>query len=292
MEFLLVLASALAPAVILFFYIRKRDEKRPEPVGELLKAFGGGVVSAVLAIILALLLGELHFYYSTYDSILGAFRKSLFAAALPEEFAKFFIFWLVVRKNRYFDERVDGIVYASCVALGFAALENVMYLFGADSWVATGVVRAVLSVPGHFFFGVLMGYYYSLVKFKNPSVFNMCMVLVAPILAHTLFNTFLMLMQLSYLPCFLLFILFIAFFISLRKRALNSIKEQLQEDDNEFEVLNSSDEAMAGQDADFSDASGEMLIDSPISDGEQPENSDELAEDFIMNKYFDDNSKG
>lgn len=292
MEFLLVLASALAPAVILFFYIRKRDEKRPEPVGELLKAFGGGVVSAVLAIILALLLGELHFYYNTYDSILGAFRKSLFAAALPEEFAKFFIFWLVVRKNRYFDERVDGIVYASCVALGFAALENVMYLFGSDSWVTTGVVRAVLSVPGHFFFGVLMGYYYSLVKFKNPSVFNMCMVLVAPILAHTLFNTFLMSMQLSYLPCFLLFILFIAFFISLRKRALNSIKEQLQEDDNEFEVLNSSDEAMAGQDAYSSDASGEMLIDSPISDGEQPENSDELAEDFIMKKYFDDNSKG
>ena len=92
--------------------------------------------------------------------------------------------------------------------------------------------------------------------------------------------------------CFLLFILFIAFFISLRKRALNSIKEQLQEDDNEFEVLNPSDEAMGGQDADSSDASGEMLIDSPISDGEQPENSDELAEDFIMNKYFDDNSKG
>lgn len=58
-----------------------------------------------------------------------AIRLSFFGAAILEESAKLFMLWLLLRKNKYFGERVDGIVYAVCVSLGFAALENVMYLF-------------------------------------------------------------------------------------------------------------------------------------------------------------------
>ena len=76
MEFLLVLAAALAPAILLFFYIRKKDEKRPEPVGMLLKAFGGGILSAILAIILALVFEWLGLYVDTSNTYEDAVRRA------------------------------------------------------------------------------------------------------------------------------------------------------------------------------------------------------------------------
>lgn len=267
MDFLFVLASALAPAVILFFYIRKRDEKRPEPLSELLKAFGGGILSAIAAIILATILEIMGLYSESYSSVIGAVRLSLFGAALPEEIAKFFFFWLVVRNNRFFDERIDGIVYASCVALGFAALENILYLFGNyDSWVSVGITRAIFSVPGHFFFGVLMGYYYSLTKFKEPSLFNTSMVLVAPIVAHTLFNSLLMSIDFNPLFSIALFILFVAFFTRLRKLAMKSIAEQLEEDEKELWT--------------------QPTVENDTLSTEQPETIEQSDDDYIVDKYF------
>ena len=63
------------------------------------------------------------------------------------------IFW----RHRAFDYRFDAVVYCVFSALGFAALENVLYV--ADSGFRTAVMRALLSVPGHFFFAVYMGVY-------------------------------------------------------------------------------------------------------------------------------------
>ena len=87
------------------------------------------------------------------DSVNIAF----FGAAIPEEIAKLFILWLVLRNNKFFDEKMDGIVYAVCVSLGFAALENIMYLFlHSESFITVGISRAFFAVPGHFCFGILI----------------------------------------------------------------------------------------------------------------------------------------
>ena len=65
-------------------------------------------------------------------------------------------------KNRNFNYRFDGIVYAVFVSLGFAAAENIMYVFNYGLGVALS--RAVLSIPGHMCFAVLMGYHYGRAK--------------------------------------------------------------------------------------------------------------------------------
>ena len=104
---------------------------------------------------------------------------------------------LIIWRNRNFNEFFDGIVYASFIGLGFACVENIMYVFGAGSFfgaIGIGLTRALLSVPGHFLFGVLMGYYLALAKFdpQNRSKY-LIYSLIIPMLAHGVFDYILML---------------------------------------------------------------------------------------------------
>ena len=168
----IILLIALLPVVILVYYIYHKDKKSPEPTGQLVKAFFYGILSVPLSLCISIPLGLIGLYPTEATSILGSVSAAFFGAAIPEEIAKFFMLWLLLRKNPYFDEKMDGIVYAVCVSLVFAALENIMYLFtNAESYVSVGIARAIFAVSGHFCFGILMGYYYSLAKFypKTPT---------------------------------------------------------------------------------------------------------------------------
>ena len=135
---------------------------------EMVKAFFYGVASALLSFCISIPFEKMGVFVSNYTTVREAVQTAFFAAAIPEEVAKYIMLWLFLRKCKYFDQRMDGIVYAVCVSLGFAALENVFYLIGNyDNWMSVGISRALTAVPGHFGFGVLMGYYYSLVKFND-----------------------------------------------------------------------------------------------------------------------------
>lgn len=232
MQTILVLIAALAPVAVLIYYIYRRDKYQKEPVKELLKAFGLGIMSVFASLLISTPLGSMGLYGNEPSTLWGALSTSFFGAAVPEEIAKFLMFWLLVRKNRFFDERMDGIVYASVVSLGFAAVENIMYLVSNyESWLAVGISRALFSVPAHFFFGVLMGYYYSLYRFcPSESKAYGWLILGAPIIAHGLFDT--VLFSVNVLPSLslILMVLFLILCNNLRKRASRSIAEHLERD--------------------------------------------------------------
>lgn len=224
-----ILIAALAPVAMLLYYIYRKDEFQKEPVKEILKAFGLGVASIFLSLMISGPFGAIGLYPAEQVTLWDGIAISFFGAAIPEEIAKFLLFWLFVRRNKYFDEHMDGIVYAAAVSLGFAGLENVMYLFSAEDWVSTGIVRALFSVPAHFFFGILMGYYYSLVRFDpvTPSI-NRFWVLGAPIIAHGIFDS--ILFSAGVLPeglALVIMIVFIWFCNSLRKQASLRIRAHL-----------------------------------------------------------------
>ena len=224
-----ILIAALAPVAMLLYYIYRKDEYQKEPVKEVLKAFGLGVASIFLSLMISGPFGAIGLYTAEQVTLWDGIAISFFGAAIPEEIAKFLLFWLFVRRNKYFDEHMDGIVYAAAVSLGFAGLENVMYLFSAEDWVSTGIVRALFSVPAHFFFGILMGYYYSLVRFDpvTPSI-NRFWVLGAPIIAHGIFDS--ILFSAGVLPeglALVIMIVFIWFCNSLRKQASRRIRAHL-----------------------------------------------------------------
>ena len=196
----------------------------------LVKAFLYGVLSIFLSLCLSIPFGILGLYPNENITVFDAIRQSFIAAAIPEESAKLFMLWLLLRKNSFFDEKIDGIVYASFVSLGFAAVENIMYLSSSENFVTTSITRALFSVPGHFSFGILMGYFYSMARFyTNNKLQNLILSLATPVIAHGLFNTILRTVSVSTSVSvqLLLLVVFISFCYALWKFANKRIKEMI-----------------------------------------------------------------
>ena len=225
----LILLLAVLPAIVLIIYIYIVDKKQREPIPQLLKGFLLGIVSAFVAVFLALFLADYNLYTDTFANVIDAGRTALFGAALPEEAAKLFMLWLLVRKNKYFDEHIDGIVYAVAISMGFAAFENILYLVdNYEEWLSVGLSRAVLSVPGHYAFAVLMGYYYSKIHFGiSNSVKDKAMILLAPVIVHTIFDWILFTISIAPALATILTVIFIIFVIKMHQYANVRIKEHL-----------------------------------------------------------------
>jgi len=187
MSVLILLSAALLPAIFLWYYIWKQDPQ-PEPTNWLVKdaLYGAGICIPV-AIVEALIDNAI--FGGEPTTLSGTTIQAFFVAALPEESFKLLALWLILRKNPFFDEHFDGIVYAVCVGLGFAAIENVAYVVSEEeNWLGVAIARALLAVPGHYAFAVLMGYYYSLYHFVDRSSRTAASVLLVPVLAHGVYD--------------------------------------------------------------------------------------------------------
>ena len=190
---LVILLTAIAPVALLMWWVNRKDSTRPEPKKMLVKGFFFGLVSVFLSLGFSLGINELGLSFADSTSLKGQIAEAFFGAALPEETAKLIMLWLLLRRNKYYDEYFDGIVYAACIGLGFAGFENIFYLVDEDEWFSVGVVRAFVSVPGHLSFAVAMGYFYSHCKFGvNKNLWTYICVLLIPVLAHWIFDALLM----------------------------------------------------------------------------------------------------
>jgi RsiW-degrading membrane proteinase PrsW (M82 family) len=155
-----LLVLALVPVFVLAFYIYFRDKYEKEPWQQLLKAMLAGVL---IALPVSFFEGWMTWLGASFTGVLGGFWKAFFVASLTEEAFKLLIFFLLFWNHRHFNEKYDGIIYASFIALGFAGIENVLYVM--HSGVSTGLARAFTAVPAHALFGVIMGFYGGLAKF-------------------------------------------------------------------------------------------------------------------------------
>jgi len=158
MEAVLLLLAVAPPLLILRYF--QASDRYPEPPRVIWTSFVLGMLScapvSMVGALLRPLAGAIPEIWAK-----GSF-DAFFAAALPEEFAKFLILVLYCGRRSEFDEPMDGLVYGSAVSLGFACLENVRYVLGAEGGVGMAVVRAVSAVPSHGADGAIMGYFFSL----------------------------------------------------------------------------------------------------------------------------------
>lgn len=192
----ILLAISILPVIVLLVFVYRNDKYEKEPFGMLLKALLFGVLSTLPAILLERAISLFNVFGEMGMPIADGLFDGFCVAGFSEELCKLAMLWLCVWKSRHFNEYFDGIVYAACVALGFAGIENVGYVLGESDFansLHTGLVRAVLSVPGHFLFGVVMGYYLALAKFEpHGRPRNLFLALLVPMLLHGTFDTLLM----------------------------------------------------------------------------------------------------
>lgn len=165
--------AAILPAAILGIYVFKKDKAEKEPLALLLQLFCLGTAACLpAAYIERFMIDGIDAVFEVFVSMgNGAesmepftlfFYKIIYffvGIALIEEGLKWIMMTRVTFKSHDFNSLFDGMIYAVFVSLGFAALENIFYVL-RYGW-GNALMRAILSVPGHMFFAVIMGYYYS-----------------------------------------------------------------------------------------------------------------------------------
>jgi protease PrsW len=138
-----------APALLWLIYFYRRDRFEPEPIRLVLKTFAWGAFGIVPAAAIEQLFSVSELAHSDPRAVsVAALTLATFAIIGPvEEGIKFLFVRLTVYRNPEFDEPVDGLIYASSAALGFAAAENITYVVGSGAGVLVG--RALISTLGH-----------------------------------------------------------------------------------------------------------------------------------------------
>lgn len=186
---LVLVILALAPPVGFLLYILRFDRTEPEPRGLVAGLFLAGALSVIPAALLeGLLQGFLPY---AREGIFSAFLQSFLVIAPVEEAVKLIAVMVFAWRSRHFSEQNDGIVYAGALSIGFAAAENLFYVL--ENGISVGVARALTSIPGHAFAGVLMGHFLGQARFpESPRsvIRNIASAFAVPWALHGAYDTF------------------------------------------------------------------------------------------------------
>lgn len=163
MNILILFAFAVAPGVCIAIFIYLKDKHEREPLSLIVKTFFYGMAAVVVTLIISIPLSNV-VPIDDQDLEQQAVHAFLIVA-LVEEFSKYIFVRGILYRDPNFNEPFDGIVYSVMVGMGFATLENVMYV--VDGGWGVAVLRMFTAVPAHAAFAVLMGYYLGLSKFVH-----------------------------------------------------------------------------------------------------------------------------
>jgi protease PrsW len=185
----LTVLVAVAPSLFLltFFYLKDRYER--EPLFHILMAFGLGLYSMIAAQGMATTAeGWISAEWLVSGSEPARLVDAFVLSGFIEELSKWVVLVMAITHWDEFDEPLDGVVYGVAVALGFATLENVLFVLRLGLGVAWQ--RALFAVPAHALFGATMGYYAGRAKFARGRAlwFDRGLCLVAPTLFHGLYD--------------------------------------------------------------------------------------------------------
>lgn len=159
---------SILPAFLICIYIWWRDRHEQEPTLMLLMAFAMGSLSTYPALKLEEF-GIEYFYTATSNNVVNSFIFAFGIVAISEELVKFLFLRYFIFPRKAYDQPLDGIVYAVILGMGFAAVENIMYVVfrsnGFEDALQTAFTRMITAVPAHASFAVIMGYFMGKAKF-------------------------------------------------------------------------------------------------------------------------------
>ena len=187
----LLIFPVLVPLLFWGAYHYYHDRHRPEPVGNLLLCIALGVAASFLSKYLYVALELIDLRFDALElaatNLTGLFFYAVFGIGLIEEFAKMLPFLVVVLRFRAFDEPLDGIVYGSFIALGYALVENVHYIdfLTRNEAIARGFAGPLV----HIVFASVWAYHIGTAHLQGRGVFRAVLVwLAAAALLHGVYD--------------------------------------------------------------------------------------------------------
>ena len=120
----------------------------------------------------------------------------IFLWAAIEELLKYFAASLIILKKKAVDEPLDPIIYMITIALGFAAVENTLFLMNPDLDLYNGIITGNLRFLGatllHILASATIGVAMALSFYKSESIKKLYVRIgvLLSIVLHTLFNFF------------------------------------------------------------------------------------------------------
>ncbi|MCD6355243.1 MAG: PrsW family intramembrane metalloprotease [Prolixibacteraceae bacterium] len=214
-----LLLISLAPVLIIAIYIYYRDKYEKEPIKLLLLTLLAGSLAVIPILFVEQFLDS---FTELFHGLTAAAWKAFAVAGFTEELFKYIALYLLIWKSREFNEKFDGIVYAVYVALGFAAVENILYV--TSGGLSTGITRAITAVPAHAIFGITMGFYFGLARFYEKERNSLLLkALLFPILLHGIYD-FILFTKIEWLT--VVFIVFVVFLYISGLRRVKKLSDQ------------------------------------------------------------------
>jgi protease PrsW len=209
---LLILAISPGIAIVLFIYFRDKYER--EPFGMIVSCFFLGFLTIIPPIFIELAFERFNPEHLPPPSSFEIFMYAFMIVGLSEELSKFLLLRTFPYNTQQFNEPFDGIVYSVVISMGFATAENIFYVM--QSGAGTGFLRMFTAVPGHAAFGVIMGYFVGLSKFRQHNFGLLLAGLVMAVIAHGFYDYFLFQVDVPGLSILAFVCLGLAIFLSFR----------------------------------------------------------------------------
>ncbi|HUM82971.1 MAG TPA: PrsW family glutamic-type intramembrane protease [Lachnospiraceae bacterium] len=215
---LIYVLAAVLPAVYLMRYIYNMDTYEKEPADLLISLVFMGVLAALASIVLEMA-GQFLLSLTKISSSSPVYTiiTAFLVVAVVEEGMKFLFLYLRSWRDPNFNYRFDGIVYSAFVSLGFAAFENIKYVFGYGLSVA--FPRAILAIPGHLGFAVVFGFFYGRAKLAEDmgrpgkKAANLIAGYLAAVCLHGFYDSCAMIGNVLSTVLFVAFVIFMYFFV-------------------------------------------------------------------------------
>ncbi len=192
----LIFIMAFSPGLFWLWLIYSRDKYRPEPRALVIRTFLLGIAVSLPVVGFEYVLSYMYpglgnISLEDIKDISSAVYISFVVAGLTEEVAKYWVVRYTIYNSPYFDEPIDGIIYGSAAALGFASIENVGYAL-VYGWQII-LSRGIFSCLGHVFFSGIWGYFLGRQKLKGSRKYwVVSLALFGSIALHGAFDFFLL----------------------------------------------------------------------------------------------------
>ena len=203
MRFALIIATILLPVLFWAGYHYYKDRHKPEPLLNLFTCFLLGVAASYLSkyayISLELIDLRLDPYELAITNLWHLLAYSVFIIGGIEETAKLVPFLLIAIRFKAFDENLDGIIYASFIALGYAAMENLHYMeFLTQS---EALYRGFAGSMVHILFASVWGYRIGIAHLAGkPLVFVSFVAVTIAAVLHGLYDFIVIALPINALP--------------------------------------------------------------------------------------------